>query len=210
MNNSKHRTKFNMINTSKNGFITINEAIAAALKSGSTLSQANKNRFKLANVNSPYDKLSFGEYKRMVAAKKEGINGSRVKFLQKRYNSPANNGNRKPIAHTVGKLGANRLGMFAKKNRNGNKKPNTPAVGKLKNGFNSFLSKQYTTTKSYNANKNGKNIASQRNRTLANANANQKARRERLAKANRNLLTSRNLYKGGKLGERIAMFEKAF
>ena len=71
-NVKRSANKFTAMNTNKNKYVSLNEAIAAAYKAHSTLSASNRNRFKQANINPPFNKLNIQEYQRMVKIK-QGI-----------------------------------------------------------------------------------------------------------------------------------------
>ena len=157
--------KFKNMNTNKNTYLSLQEAINAALRSGSKgLGQSNKKRFHNANIKAPYGKLNMQEYQRM-AKMKRGI--ATVNNL------------RKPKAIPM------------------------PTNGPRKH---STLQNPSTVRKSYNFASNGAMIKASHNKTLANANKNNAARRANLRSREANLKRSRNLYSGGKLYNRAAKF----
>lgn len=140
-NAKKSANKFASMNTNKNSYLTLDEAIAAAIKAGSKLSSANRNRFTKANVSAPFKKLDIQEYQRMVKMKK-GI--STLNNLRFKLNKPKNK--TLPIpAISTGKLSANKFSFLQ------NKKPVAKPYNAKKNGAMIALSRNKTLS---NANKN--------------------------------------------------------
>ena len=140
-NAKKSANKFASMNTNKNSYLTLEEAIAAAIKAGSTLSSENRNRFTKANVSAPFKKLNIQEYQKMVKMKK-GI--STVNNLRSKLNKPNNKNLPKP-ANSPGKLSANKFSFLQ------NKKPVAKSYNANKNGASIASSRNKTLA---NANKN--------------------------------------------------------
>lgn len=170
--------KFKNMNTNKNSYLSLQEAINAAMRSGSKLGQTNRNRFVKANIAAPFGKLNMQEYQRM-AKMKRGM--ATVNSLRKGYNS-------KPVS----------IPMPMPQASNGPKKLS-------KNKF-VFSTKPSPSVPSYNYARNGAMIKASHNKTLANANKNAAARRANLRSREANLKRSRNLYSGGKVHNRAAKF----
>jgi hypothetical protein len=105
-NAKRSANKFATMNTNRNTYLSLSEAIAAATKAGSILSSQNKNRFSKANISAPYGKLNIQEYQQMVKMKR-GI--STVANLRQKMNQPPKNIKSLP---TPGKLTANRTSFL--------------------------------------------------------------------------------------------------
>lgn len=133
--------KFTSMNTNKNKFLSLDEAIAAAIKQGSTLSKANRNRFSAANTTAPFGKLNMQEYQRM-AKMKRGI--ATINNLRSILAKPKNVSTL-PTPPKIGKLDSSKFN-FLKKTNNVKKSYNAKTNGVV-------IQKQSASTLA-NANKN--------------------------------------------------------
>ena len=189
--------KFDNINTNKNKFMTLKEAINyAKTQQPNGLRPLNKQRFTNANTRTPFDRLNISEYLNMARQKRGIVKNSNVALANKQS---------KQVHRTPGKLSPNRgaflktlpvhktynaaqNGAQVKKNHNGtlnnanknfkvsvaNKQSKQVhlAPGKLSPNRGAFLKATLPVAKSYNAAKNGAQVKKNHNSTLRNANRN--------------------------------------
>ena len=168
--------KFDNINTNKNKFMTLKEAINyAKTQQPNGLRPLNKQRFTNANTRTPFDRLNISEYLNMARQKRGIVKNSNVALANKQS---------KQVHRTPGKLSPNRgaflktlpvhktynaaqNGAQVKKNHNGtlnnanknfkvsvaNKQSKQVhlAPGKLSPNRGAFLTATLPVTKSYNS-----------------------------------------------------------